>query len=209
MFLPVEKIESLKWVAIKENLTATEHTSLGDAMNNHPLLILHEATGLWYNGDFPNPAYSVQMYDARGLRTDSIRVGNWILSGLKIVGHFPRVEIKFSITDPLGGSESKVFGNYREGIRSALAALKYASTFSSLAEFKKNDPNEELNELLKDNKKQITLLRLENQELKDQAVVLNARIEDLSNEITRLNIQIKAAKSALADAGKNISGITE
>ena len=209
MFPAIHKISSITWVAFNEDFTATEHSSLNDAMKNEPLLIVHEARGTWTNNNYSNPAYGAIMYDSKGDKVDSIRIGKWLLSNLSITGHYPRVVIKFSITDPWGKTESMVFGDYREGIRNALIFLSNASTWTNWTELKNNDPNKDLEKLLKDNSDKINSLENENGSLKTKASQLNGQVEELENEIIRLNNQIERAKSVLSGLSENAISETE
>ncbi|MBK6994030.1 MAG: hypothetical protein IPH31_03560 [Lewinellaceae bacterium] len=188
----------MTWLAFKQDLTATEHTSLGDAIQVSPIFIFLELNGVWYNNGFPNPAYFVEMYDSSGLRLDCISMGGWFLSNLSISGHYPRTQVNFSVTDPLGHTGSRSFGNFRDGLRSALVYLRAASSFSSMADYKQNDPNEAFDELMKGKETQIQVLEKENRALIHEIEQNKTQIDLLSSQITKLNIQITAIKSALS-----------
>ena len=203
MFANIDKIRSKVWVAFNEDMTSSEYISLEDAMKNNPFLIVYEAVGSWINGTYSNPAYGAVMYDSKGNKVDSIRIGKWLMSNLIITGHYPRVVINFSITDPWGKTESKVFGDCREGIRNALIFLSNASTWSNWTELKNNDPNKDLEKLLKDNSDKIISLENENGSLKAKTSQLDGQVEELKNEIIRLNSYIERAKLVLSGLPEN------
>lgn len=204
----VEKVHSKTWVAFNEDMTAVEYASLEDAQKNTPFLIVYETVGVWMNGTFPNPAYDAILYDTKG-KVDSVKIGKWLLSNLRINGHYPRIVVSFSVTDPWGKTESKSFGDKREGIRNALVFLKNASGWGNWTEVKQNDPNKDLDQLLKDNSDKINTLTIENGSLTINVSQLNNQVEDLKNEIIKLNSQIERAKSVLSGLPEDSISETE
>lgn len=194
MFATVHIIKSWAWLAIQQDLSATEHNSIGDALQVNPWLIILEATGLESNYKYTNKGYAVEIYDSQGHKKDSIGMGKWLLTNLTISysGYDPII-VKFSVTDPLGYTEAREFGKYREGLRNALAFLQAASQFPSWADWKQNDPNEAYNIKMTE----LQALQLENKRLQSDLAKSSSEVEVLKLEIERLQAQIETVKSAV------------
>ncbi|MBL7798488.1 MAG: hypothetical protein JNJ90_18480 [Saprospiraceae bacterium] len=194
MIPTVHKIKTLLWVAFQQDLSATEHSSLGDAIRVNPWLIFLEATGKEFNYQYANDAYGLEMYDGQGYKKDSVSMGDWLLSNV-IIGFsmYAPIIVNFSLTDPLGHTESKEFGNYREGLRNALVFLRSASQYSSWADLKKNDPNEAYAAKMTE----LEGLQRENKRLQSDLAKSGERVAALEKEIEQLQAQIETIKSVV------------
>lgn len=155
-------IYTIKYHAIRHDLSSTAYDTLEAAVKAKPYLIVMEAKGRWYNFNYTNQVCEIKIFSGYGYEVSEINEGHWCLKsvGTTLDYYFQGDRVSGIIIDPLGVKKHLDFGKYYGGVRTALVKLREMAQYESLSNYQKVKDNELL-------KNKIEQLKAQNEQIKN------------------------------------------